>query len=50
MGILDPLYNLLGTGPGAFVYHLLILLALEGAAVSPWWSTDIPEIPTSGAS
>jgi PAS domain S-box-containing protein len=32
MGILDPLYNLLGTGPGAFVYHLLILLALEGAA------------------
>ncbi|MCS7179122.1 MAG: ATP-binding protein [Anaerolineae bacterium] len=32
MGILGPIYNLLGTGPGTFVYHLLILLALEGAA------------------
>ncbi len=32
MGILGPLYNLLSTGPGTFVYHLLILLALEGAA------------------
>lgn len=32
MGILVPLYNLLGTGPGTFIYHLLILLALEGAA------------------
>lgn len=25
-------YNLLGTGPGAFVYHFLILLALEAVA------------------
>ncbi len=32
MGILGPIYNLLSTGPGTFVYHLLILLALEGAA------------------
>lgn len=32
MGVLGPLYNLLSTGPGTFVYHLLILLALEGAA------------------
>lgn len=32
MGIFGPLYNLLSTGPGTFVYHLLILLALEGAA------------------
>ncbi len=32
MGILSPIYNLLSTGPGTFVYHLLILLALEGAA------------------
>ncbi|MCS7283961.1 MAG: ATP-binding protein [Anaerolineae bacterium] len=30
--MLGPLYNLLTTGPGTFVYHLLILLALEGAA------------------
>ncbi len=32
MGILGPIYNLLSTGPGTFIYHLLILLALEGAA------------------
>ncbi|RME39545.1 MAG: GAF domain-containing protein, partial [Thermoflexia bacterium] len=32
MGTLGSLYNLLTTGPGTFVYHLLILLALEGAA------------------
>jgi PAS domain S-box-containing protein len=32
MGILEPIYNLLSTGPGTFVYHLLILLALEAAA------------------
>lgn len=32
MGTIGPLYNLLTTGPGTFVYHLLILLALEGAA------------------
>ncbi len=32
MGILGPIYNLLSTGPGTFVYHLLILLAMEAAA------------------
>lgn len=32
MGVLGSIYNLLSTGPGTFVYHLLILLALEGAA------------------
>lgn len=30
--MLEALDNLLGTGPGTFVYHMLILLALEGAA------------------
>lgn len=32
MGVFGPIYNLLSTGPGTFIYHLLILLALEGAA------------------
>lgn len=36
MGILGPIYNLLSTGPGTFVYHLLILLALEGLPGSRW--------------
>jgi len=29
---IGPIYNLLSTGPGSFVYHLLILLALEAVA------------------
>lgn len=34
--MLEPIYNLLSTGPGTFVYHLLILLALEAAAGIAW--------------
>ncbi len=36
MGTISTTLNLLGTGAAAFVYHLLILLALEAAAGIAW--------------